>query len=59
LAAQLWPKATIKAVVLAARSKGSNGVVGSKGSKIAILVLRTALTVRGSQDGGGSRDDAG
>ena len=59
MAAQLWPKATIKAVVLAAGSKGSNGVVGSKGSKIAILVHRTALTVRGSRDGGGSSGGAG
>jgi hypothetical protein len=59
LAAQLRPKATIKAVVLAAGSKGSNGVVGSKRSKIAIMVHRPALTVQGSRDGGGSRNDAG
>jgi hypothetical protein len=57
LAAQLWPKATINnmAAVKEVGSKSSNGVVGSK---IAILVLRTALTLRG-RDGGGSRNDAG
>jgi hypothetical protein len=53
LAAQLWLKATINAAGVVAGSKGS------KGSKMVIMVLRTALTVQGSRDGGGSRSDAG